>query len=144
MMQLLLPIIHPLFLALGFAYVPADAAGGPAAALPVPDAAREAAPAAAAGVLVDVREDGGELVVTIGGERCTLEELGELMGGLAAADPDLAVRIRGDAGMSWQRMADVISTCSQAGVWNISFTKQTPGSGKDAAAPAPSVPPTQL
>ncbi len=131
MMQLLFPILLPVFLALGFVCVPVDAAGGPAAAPPVNDAAPDVAPAAA-GVVIDAREEGGELVVTIGGERCTLEELGELMGGLVAADPDLAVRIRGDAGMSWQRMADVISTCSQAGVWNISFSRQMPDAGKDA------------
>ena len=40
------------------------------------------------------------------------------------------ISFRGDAQMSWQRMADVISTCSQAGVWNVSFSKQMPEAKK--------------
>jgi len=45
---------------------------------------------------------------------------------MVAVNPNQPVRIRGDADMSWQKMADVISTCSQAGVWNVSFSKQMP------------------
>ena len=36
------------------------------------------------------------------------------------------VRIRGDAEMRWQKVADVISTCTKAGVYNVSFSKQMP------------------
>ncbi len=96
-------------------------------------------------MIVNAREDSGELIITIDRERYTLENLGRLMRRQVAVNPNQPVRIRGDAQMTWQRMADVISTCSQAGVWNISFSKQMPGSGKDAAAaPATFVSPAPL
>ncbi len=84
-------------------------------------------------MIVNAREEDGELIITIDRERYTLENLGKLMRRQVSVNPNQPVRIRGDAEMTWQRMADVISTCSQAGVWNISFSKQMPG-GKDAAA----------
>ncbi len=83
-------------------------------------------------MIVNAREEDGELILTIDRERYTLENLGKLMRRQVSVNPNQPVRIRGDAEMTWQRMADVISTCSQAGVWNISFSKQMPG-GKDAA-----------
>ncbi len=101
------------------------------------------AEAATEAIVVDAREEAGRLVISIGHERYTLEGLGALLRRRVAGDPDLSVRIRGAADMAWQRMADVISTCSQAGVWNISFSKQMPG-GKDAAAgKSPSTPTLQ-
>ncbi len=97
-------------------------------------------------MIVNAREEDGELVVTIDRERYTLENLGKLMRRQVALDANQPVRIRGDANMTWQRMADVISTCSQAGVWNISFSKQMPGGATAAGAvpesgtPAPTPP----
>ncbi len=92
-------------------------------------------------MIVNAREEDGKLIVTIDREVYSLENLGKLMRRQVALDANQPVRIRGDANMTWQRMADVISTCSQAGVWNISFSKQMPGGGH-AAAPnsAPLVP----
>jgi biopolymer transport protein ExbD len=60
----------------------------------------------------------------------TREKLNEMLKRMVAVNPNQPVRIRGDAQMSWQRMADVISTCSQAGVWNVSFSKQMPEAKK--------------
>ncbi len=95
-------------------------------------------------MIVNAREEAGELIVTIDRERYTLENLGKLMRRQVALDANQPVRIRGDANMTWQRMADVISTCSQAGVWNISFSKQMPGANAAAAPdsgnPAPAQP----
>ncbi len=89
-------------------------------------------------MIVNAREENGELIVTIDRERYSLENLGKLMRRQVALNQNQPVRIRGDANMTWQRMADVISTCSQAGVWNISFSKQMPGSQTAAgASPAP-------
>ncbi len=86
-------------------------------------------------MIVNAREENGELIITIDRERYSLENLGKLMRRQVSLNQNQPVRIRGDANMTWQRMADVISTCSQAGVWNISFSKQMPG-GSSAASPA--------
>ncbi len=92
-------------------------------------------------MIVNAREEEGELIITIDRERYTLENLGKLMRRQVSLNQNQPVRIRGDANMTWQRMADVISTCSQAGVWNISFSKQMPGGAPAAgAAPTPGTP----
>ena len=77
-------------------------------------------------IIINAREEDGELVITIDREVFTREKLSALMKRMVAVNPNQPVRIRGDADMSWQKMADVISTCSQAGVWNVSFSKQMP------------------
>lgn len=77
-------------------------------------------------IIINAREEDGELVITIDREKFTREKLSAMMKHMVSLDPNQPVRIRGDADMSWQKMADVISTCSQAGVWNVSFSKQMP------------------
>jgi biopolymer transport protein ExbD len=37
-----------------------------------------------------------------------------------------SVRIRGDGGVAYQRIVEVIDTCQKAGIWNISFATQRP------------------
>ncbi len=77
-------------------------------------------------IIINAREEDGELIITIDRERFSREALSAMLQRMIAVNPNQPVRIRGDAEMSWQRMADVISTCSQAGVWNVSFSKQMP------------------
>lgn len=77
-------------------------------------------------IIVNAREEDDKLIITIDRERFSLEELKAKLQRLVALNPKLPVRIRGDAEMRWQKMADVISTCTQAGVWNVSFSKQLP------------------
>lgn len=77
-------------------------------------------------IIVNAREENGELIITIDREKFTTEKLKTMLKRMVAVNPNQPVRIRGDAEMSWQKMADVISTCSQAGVWNVSFSKQLP------------------
>ncbi len=77
-------------------------------------------------IIINAREENDELVITIDREVFTREKLSDMLKRMIAVNPNQPVRIRGDAEMSWQRMADVISTCSQAGVWNVSFSKQMP------------------
>lgn len=77
-------------------------------------------------IIINAREEDGELIITIDRERFSREALSSMLQRMIAVNPNQPVRIRGDAEMSWQRMADVISTCSQAGVWNVSFSKQMP------------------
>lgn len=75
-------------------------------------------------IIINVREDGDELIITIDREEFSRENLLALMKRMVSVNPNQPVRIRGDADARWQKIADVISTCSEAGVWNISFSKK--------------------
>lgn len=77
-------------------------------------------------IIINAREEHGELIITIDREQFTREKLLSMLQRMIAVNPNQAVRIRGDAEMRWQKVADVISTCSKAGVWNVSFSKQLP------------------
>ena len=77
-------------------------------------------------IIINAREENGELIITIDREVFTREKLLAMLRRMIAVNPNQPVRIRGDAEMRWQKVADVISTCSQAGVWNVSFSKQLP------------------
>ena len=81
-------------------------------------------------IIINAREEDGDLIITIDREVFTREKLHAMLQRMISVNPNQPVRIRGDAQMSWQRMADVISTCSQAGVWNVSFSKQMPETKK--------------
>ncbi len=77
-------------------------------------------------IIINVREENDELLITIDRELFTRDDLKKMMERMIAVNPNQPVRIRGDAEARWQKIADVISTCSEAGVWNISFSKQMP------------------
>lgn len=77
-------------------------------------------------IIINAREEEDKLIITIDREEFTRERLLEMLRRMIAVNPNQAVRIRGDAEMRWQKVADVISTCSKAGVWNVSFSKQLP------------------
>lgn len=77
-------------------------------------------------IIINAREENGELIITIDREVFTQEKLMTMLQRMVAVNPNQPVRIRGDAEMRWQKVADVISTCSRAGVWNVSFSKQLP------------------
>ena len=81
-------------------------------------------------IIINAREENGELIITIDREVFTQEKLMAMLKRMVAVNPSQPVRIRGDAEMRWQKVADVISTCSQAGVWNVSFSKQLPAQAK--------------
>ena len=81
-------------------------------------------------IIINAREENGELIVTIDREVFTRDKLLSMLQRMIAVNPNQPVRIRGDAEMRWQKVADVISTCSQAGVWNVSFSKQLPSQAK--------------
>lgn len=81
-------------------------------------------------IIINAREENGELIITIDREVFTRDKLLSTLQRMIAVNPNQPVRIRGDAEMRWQKVADVISTCSQAGVWNVSFSKQLPSQAK--------------
>ena len=77
-------------------------------------------------IIINAREENGELVITIDREIFTRDALLSMLQRMVKVNENVPVRIRGDAEMHWQKMADVISTCTQAGVWNVSFSKKMP------------------
>lgn len=80
-------------------------------------------------IIINAREENGELIVTIDREVFTLEKLSAMLKRMVAVNPNQPVRIRGDAEMRWQKVTDVITVCTQAGVSQVSFSKQMPKSG---------------
>lgn len=78
-------------------------------------------------MIINAREDkDGRLIVTIDRTEFTLEQLQNKLSRQVRLNKHQPVRIRGDAEMRWQKVADVISTCTKAGVYNVSFSKQMP------------------
>lgn len=55
-----------------------------------------------------------------------LPQLLEKLASIAAQYKNQPVRIRGDGGVAYQRIVEVIDTCQKAGIWNISFATQKP------------------
>jgi len=77
-------------------------------------------------IIINAREENGELIVTIDREIFTLDKLSAMLKRMVAVNPNQPVRIRGDADMRWQKVTDVITVCTQAGVSQVSFSKQMP------------------
>ena len=59
-----------------------------------------------------------------------LEQLLEKLAKIAKEYENQPVRIRGDGGVQYQRIVEVIDTCQKAGIWNISFATQRPTPSK--------------
>lgn len=79
-------------------------------------------------IIINAREENDDLIITIDREIFTPEKLSTMLKRMVKVNPSQPVRIRADAEMRWQKVADVIHTCSDAGVWNISFSQQQPTS----------------
>lgn len=79
-------------------------------------------------IIINAREENDDLIITIDREIFTPEKLSTMLKRMVKVNPNQPVRIRADAEMRWQKVADVIHTCSDAGVWNISFSQQQPTS----------------
>lgn len=54
------------------------------------------------------------------------EQLRAKLAEIAGEYRNQPVRIRGDGGVAYQRIVEVIDTCQKAGIWNISFATQRP------------------
>ncbi|MBR1978350.1 MAG: biopolymer transporter ExbD [Akkermansia sp.] len=52
-------------------------------------------------IIINAREENGELVITIDREVFTREKLSDMLKRMIAVNPNQPVRIRGDAEMSW-------------------------------------------
>ncbi|MGE9269953.1 MAG: ExbD/TolR family protein [Verrucomicrobiales bacterium] len=69
-------------------------------------------------IILNVRADGS---VSVWGETKSKNELKQTLSAIALQHENQPVRLRGDAETPFQRIVEVIDTCQQAGIWNISF-----------------------
>ena len=74
-------------------------------------------------IVINILSDGS---IKIEGTTVDLPQLLEKLASIAAQYENQPVRIRGDGGVAYQRIVEVIDTCQKAGIWNISFATQKP------------------
>lgn len=74
-------------------------------------------------IIINVLSDGA---IRVEGLTVDLPQLHEKLAAIARQFENQPVRIRGDGGVAYQRIVEVIDTCQKAGIWNISFATQRP------------------
>jgi biopolymer transport protein ExbD len=74
-------------------------------------------------IIINILSDG---TIKVEGGVVDLAQLLEKLASIAAQYKNQPVRIRGDGGVAYQRIVEVIDTCQKAGIWNISFATQKP------------------
>jgi len=90
----------------------------------VPTAKEGAEPERSRGeIIINVLADGGIRVEGLSVDR---QQLFEKLSAIAKQYKNQPVRIRGDGGVAYQRIVEIIDTCQGAGIWNISFATQRP------------------
>ncbi len=78
-------------------------------------------------IVINILGDG---VIRVDGTTVDLPQLLEKLAKIAEKFENQPVRIRGDGGVQYQRIVEVIDTCQKAGIWNISFATQRPTPSK--------------
>lgn len=78
-------------------------------------------------IIINVLADG---VIRVEGLSVDRPQLLEKLSAIAKQYKNQPVRIRGDGGVAYQRIVEVIDTCQKAGIWNISFATQRPEPAK--------------
>jgi biopolymer transport protein ExbD len=90
----------------------------------VPTAQEGAEPERVRGeIIINVLADG---VIRVEGLAVDRQQLFDKLSAIAKQFQNQPVRIRGDGGVAYQRIVEVIDTCQKAGIWNISFATQRP------------------
>jgi biopolymer transport protein ExbD len=74
-------------------------------------------------IIINVLADGS---LRVEGATVDLPQLHDKLAAIARQFENQPVRIRGDGGVNYQRIVEVIDTCQKAGIWNISFATQRP------------------
>ena len=74
-------------------------------------------------IIINVLQDGA---IRVEGNTVDLAQLHDKLAAIARQFENQPVRIRGDGGVAYQRIVEVIDTCQKAGIWNISFATQRP------------------
>jgi biopolymer transport protein ExbD len=94
----------------------------------VPTAQEGAEPTRQRGeIMINIFTDGS---IRVEGTAVNLEQLSDKLSVIAREYKDQPVRIRGDGGVLYQRMVEVIDACQKSGIWNISFATQKPAPAK--------------
>jgi len=90
----------------------------------VPTAQEGAEPERVRGeIIINVLADG---IIRVEGLAVDRSQLFTKLAAIAKQFQNQPVRIRGDGGVAYQRIVEVIDTCQKAGIWNISFATQRP------------------
>jgi biopolymer transport protein ExbD len=90
----------------------------------VPTAQEGAEPERSRGeIIINVLADGAIRVEGLSVDR---QQLFDKLSAIAKQYKNQPVRIRGDGGVAYQRIVEIIDTCQGAGIWNISFATQRP------------------
>ena len=74
-------------------------------------------------IIISVLADG---TIRVEGNSVNFTQLREKLTAISKQYKNQPVRIRGDGGVSYQRIVEVIDTCQKSGIWNISFATQRP------------------
>jgi biopolymer transport protein ExbD len=74
-------------------------------------------------IIINVLSNG---TIRVEGATVDLPQLRDKLAAIARQFENQPVRIRGDGSVAYQRIVEVIDTCSKAGIWNISFATQKP------------------
>ena len=74
-------------------------------------------------VVINIAADGA---VIVNRQRKNSQELLELLKKLAQLYPDQAVIVRGDQGVEYKHIVDVLDICRQADIWNVAFATGKP------------------
>jgi biopolymer transport protein ExbD len=74
-------------------------------------------------IIINVLADGAIRVEGLSVDR---QQLFDKLSAIAKQYKNQPVRIRGDGGVAYQRIVEIIDTCQGAGIWNISFATQRP------------------
>lgn len=78
-------------------------------------------------IIINVLASG---TLRVEGKDVDLVQLRQKLSAIAKQFKNQPVRIRGDGGVPYQRIVEVIDTCQKAGIWNISFATQRPADGQ--------------
>ncbi len=74
-------------------------------------------------IIINILSDS---TIRVEGTTVDLEQLRVKLTAIAKQYQNQPVRIRGDGGVPYQRIVEVIDTCQKSGIWNISFATQRP------------------
>lgn len=74
-------------------------------------------------IIINVLADG---TIRVEGNSVNYAQLRDKLTAIAKQFKNQPVRIRGDGGVPYQRIVEIIDTCQKAGIWNISFATQRP------------------
>ncbi len=90
----------------------------------VPTAQEGADPSRQRGeIIINILADGSIRVDSV---TVDLAKLSAQLSSIAQVYKNQPVRIRGDGGVPYQRIVEVIDVCQKSGIWNISFATQRP------------------